>query len=1180
MAITVFMVQNQEKISLEKLIEIAPLRNGAIECSGLSGSEKAWLVARLHVSGKLPLCVVTATVREAERMVSEVGFFLGNRTAAVHSFPPYNILPHKMLGYHSQTAAHRIRTLFTLTESGRPFLLVTSVDALLQRLTPRNELNGYAELVMAGEDTDRDQLVEKLISGGYSHAALVEEPGDFCVRGGLIDLFSPLYEDPLRLEWFGDTIDAIRTFSPVSQRKTGELPEAIILPAREVILKKDTLPDVINRIRKQASALGLGVSKSREIIDSIRHEGLFPGIEGLLPLIYPHLDTLFDYLPASTLYILDSLQPLTASAAKFAERVDENYRAAMQKERLCVQPESLYSSWDAAREKIGSSGPMYIDTFSMLKKAEEGRPEPPLSLSIEFSVADNLDLNHAMEKGLETDRLFQPVVDWINRALESSCAPVIACRTESQARRVESMLAHYHITVHFTHQMPDPGRQQRLVRVCIGQLEKGFVWPAEHLALITAEEIFGKSKRRRSRAVKKTATALLTFEDLKKDDLVVHADHGIGRYLGLETLLFEGVTNDFLLVAYKDDDRLYLPVDRMGMIQKYMGVDGISVVLDKMGGKTWGRIRSRVKKSVEKIAGQLLKIYAERRVKKGHAFSRPDSYFGDFEAAFSYEETADQVKAIDDVIADMSSENPMDRLVCGDVGYGKTEVALRASFIAVNDGKQVSLLVPTTVLAQQHYETFSERFSRYPVKVACLSRFRTPAEQKEIVAGLKDGRVDIVIGTHRILQKDIAFKDLGLIIVDEEQRFGVKHKEKLKRFRRVVDVLALTATPIPRTLHMSLMGVRDISIISTPPEQRQPIVTYVSEYDDAIVADAIRKELARQGQIFFVYNNIATIHAMADRLKKLVPEVTLDVAHGQMAIEDLENVMMAFSSRKIDMLVCTTIIESGLDIPNANTMLVNRADRFGLAQIYQLRGRVGRSDEQAYAYLFIPVESVLSTNARKRLKVLMEHSDLGAGFQIAMSDLKIRGGGSILGASQSGHIAAVGYDTFLKLMAEAMADLKGDPIREALDPEINMPLSAHIPESYIQDIDQRLTAYRRLAKLTTVREISDYKSELCDRFGPLPSDVENLLLKIMLRVLSIEAGVRRLDLKGRMLAVWFSGLHQKRPYAVVDLVVGNPDKFSITPDHILRARLDRASVFGQMAESKNILKEIAQCVNN
>ncbi len=1173
------MAQNQEKFSLAQLIESLPRRRRAIACSGLSGSEKAWLTARLHAAGQLPLCLVTATVKDAEQAVAEIGFFLGNRTAEVYHFPPYNILPHQLLGYHSQTAARRIRTLFSLTESRRPFLLVTSVDALLQKLTPKGEFHGFAELVMAGEDMDRDQLIEKLISGGYTHAALVEEPGDFCVRGGLIDLFSPLYDEPLRLEWFGDTIEAIRTFSPVNQRKTGDLSEAVILPAREVLLKKESLSAVVNRIRNQASELGLPAAKSREIVEAIRQEGLFPGIEGLLPLIFPNLDGLFDYLPPDTLYLLDALPQLAVSALKFGDRVDANYQAAIAKERLCVHPESLYYAWDSVQAELASSRPLYLDAFDVLAQPETALPADTGPVTFQFTITDNLDLKLEMDKWLETDKLFQPVVDWIGRAMESGCSPVIVCLTEAQARRVESMLAHYHISVQFAPQIPVPGRATPRVHVCIGHLQKGFVWPAERMALITAREIFGKDKRHRRQVAKKTPAPMLTFEDLKQDDLVVHAQHGIGRYRGLKTLEFESVTNDFLLITYRDNDRLYLPVERMGMIQKYMGVDGISAILDKMGGKTWGRIRGRVKKSVEKIAGQLLKIYAERSVRKGHAFSRPDSYFGEFEAAFSYEETADQVRAIDDVIADMNSENPMDRLVCGDVGYGKTEVALRASFIAVNDGKQVALLVPTTVLAQQHYETFVERFARYPVNVACLSRFRTAAEQKKIVAGLKDGRMDIVIGTHRLLQRDIAFKDLGLIVVDEEQRFGVKHKEKLKRFRRVADVLALTATPIPRTLHMSLMGVRDISIISTPPEQRQPIMTYVSEYDDAIAADAVRKELARQGQVFFVHNNIATIHAMADRLKKLVPEVKLDVAHGRMAIDALERVMLAFADREIDMLVCTTIIESGLDIPNANTMLVNRADRFGLAQIYQLRGRVGRSDEQAYAYLFIPAESVLPRDARKRLKVLMEHSDLGAGFQIAMSDLKIRGGGSILGASQSGHIAAVGYDTFLKLMAEAMAELKGDPIRPPLDPEINLPLSAHIPEAYIQDIDQRLTAYRQLAKLTTVREISDYKAELGDRFGPLPGDVENLLLKIMLRVLAIAAGIRRLDLKGRSLALWFSDLHQKRPFAVVDMVVGEPDKFSISPDHIFRVRLDQGSVFGQLSESKNILKEIARCVN-
>ena len=568
----------------------------------------------------------------------------------------------------------------------------------------------------------------------------------------------------------------------------------------------------------------------------------------------------------------------------------------------------------------------------------------------------------------------------------------------------------------------------------------------------------------------------------------MHTDHGIGRYGGLVKLKLNGTTNDFLLIAYRGDDKLYLPVDRMNMVQKYLGVDGVAPVLDKMGGKSWARVKARVKKSAEKMAGELLKLYAARKVSKGVAFNLFEDELREFETGFTFEETADQQKAINDVLNDMSHPVPMDRLVCGDVGYGKTEVALRASFMAVYNGKQVAVLVPTTVLAEQHFATFSERFGPFPVRVACLSRFRSAREQRDIVRDLKAGKIDVVIGTHRLLSKDVAFKDLGLLVLDEEQRFGVKHKEKLKALRRNVDVLTLTATPIPRTLHMSLMGTRDISIISTPPEYRQAIITYISEFDDAVVTEAIRKELQRKGQIFFIHNNIASIDKIAKKIKVLVPEIRLDVAHGRLSEDELEGIMLRFFSREIDMLVCTTIVESGLDIPAANTILVNRADKFGLAQMYQLRGRVGRSEDQAYAYLFIPHESLLGKDAQKRLKVLMEHSDLGAGFQIAMSDLQIRGGGTILGASQSGHIAAVGYEMFLELMEHAVAEMKGEPVQEALSPEINLQLSAFIPESYIPDIDQRLSAYRRLSRVTEVAEISDFKAELIDRYGPVPEE--------------------------------------------------------------------------------------------
>jgi transcription-repair coupling factor (superfamily II helicase) len=696
-----------------------------------------------------------------------------------------------------------------------------------------------------------------------------------------------------------------------------------------------------------------------------------------------------------------------------------------------------------------------------------------------------------------------------------------------------------------------------------------------NLAIITEDEIFGPRQRRRTIRRPPAREQLLAYEDLQQGDLVVHDEHGIGRYEGLVKLQLNGISNDFLLVIYRDEDKLYLPVERMGRVQKYLGIEGVVPVLDRMGGKSWNRVKERVKKTTEKIAGKLLRLYAERKVMPGFAHQIPGNLLDDFESGFAYEETPDQLGAIEDVIRDMAAPHPMDRLICGDVGYGKTEIALRAAFLAAFSGKQTAVLVPTTVLAEQHHETFSKRFASYPIQVACLSRFRSAANQKAIVEGLKSGDIDVVIGTHRLLQKDIGFEELGLIILDEEQRFGVKHKERLKQFRKTVDVLTLTATPIPRTLHLSMMGVRDISIISTPPEQRHPIVTYISEFNEAVIREAVRKEMDRGGQVFFVHNFVRSIDRIADTVRRLVPEAAVEIAHARLSENELENVMFRFVNREIDVLVCSTIIESGLDIPSANTIIVNRADRFGLAQMYQLRGRVGRSVEQAYAYLFIPGETTLSKDAQKRLKVLMEYSDLGSGFQIAMSDLKIRGGGTILGASQSGHIAAVGYDMFLKLMEESVAEIKGNPIHRPLDPEINIDMSAFLPEDYVPNIDQRLSAYRRLARFAKIREVADFKQELEDRFGPLPEAAANLLLKVMLRLLAIRAGVERLDLNHRRLHLAFSPEHMKSPERLVQQIEKSEGRMKLTPDQVLVIDLSHRQRKAQVAEVKNVLKEIA-----
>jgi transcription-repair coupling factor (superfamily II helicase) len=1165
------MNQKQEKSTSEILIRTIAERNGPLAITGMEGSAGARLAAGVKRALKSPMLVVVASTKAAQQRQAEIDFFSGETASSTIFFPPYNISPFKFMSYHNETAARRIRSLYTMIEGQQPQTVVTTATALRQRLIPKSVLADFAELIIAEEEIEPDRLVAKLVAGGYTRSVVVEEPGDFCVRGGIIDIFSPLYENPLRIELFGDFAETIRFFSPASQRSMQPVHEAVILPAREVTLEKARLDVIVGRFRARAVQQELPRTAIRSVVQRIKEQGVFPGIENLTPMIYDHMDTLFDYLPDDTVIIAENPAELAQVADKSAQLAQVNYRKALCEKHICVEPSDLFLDWEEISAELTRRDAVSLAPLMVTGAADR--------LAVSADITDNSDLLLAMQQARKTDQPAAPLMRWIAAHHDAGHTMVMVCETDHQTGRLASILSPHGVEAIAGQPFPQSHRPGALF-ICRGSLSGGFVWPADGLAVATEFEVFGPRTKRPRRRATTVRTELLAFSDLKQADLVVHNEHGIGQYEGLVKLSLAGTVNDFLLIVYRDDDRLYLPVDRMGLIQKYMGVEGMMPALDKMGGRSWERAKEKVRRSAEKIAGELLKIYAQRKVNDGHGYGAADSHFADFEADFSYEETPDQLKAIEDVLEDMHNPTPMDRLVCGDVGYGKTEVALRASFLAVSEAKQVAMLVPTTVLAEQHYATFVQRFDAYPVKVACLSRFRSRGEQRRIVEEIKRGTVDIVIGTHRLLQKDVTFADLGLFILDEEQRFGVRHKEKLKRLRTTVDVLALTATPIPRTLHLSMMGIRDISVISTPPEQRHAIVTYVCEFDDTVVSEAIRSELARGGQIFFVHNNVKTINRMAAYLQERVPEVHLAVAHGQMAEDDLESVMMRFMNGEIDMLVCTTIIESGIDVATANTILVNRADRFGLAQIYQLRGRVGRSEEQAYAYLFIPEETRLGKDAQKRLKVLMEHSDLGSGFQIAMNDLKIRGGGAILGASQSGHIAAVGYDMFLKLMEEAVAQIKGEPVTEGLEPEINLPMSAYVAEDYVADIDQRLSIYRRLAKMSDLKELAAMKAELADRFGPLPEETENLLLKIMLRVLSVRAGIKRLDLYGHQLCLAFSETHQRQPLGIVQMITAGNHAYQFTPEHQFKAILAKGSARTMLAQSKNILIEIAQHVNS
>ncbi len=1158
----------------KNLIKAVEKAESSVVISSSDGSHKAHLVSQLYASMGKSIVVILKNQKQALGFMDELAFFMPEQKERLIYFPGYNILPFKSLAYHKQTSINRLAALSAImNSSSTPLIIVTVIETTMQRLIPKKSLNESSEIVIANEEIDRDDLILTLESGGYTKTSLVEDPGEYSVRGGIMDVFSPGEKFPVRIEFFGDLVESIRYFSPFTQRGTKEIFETIILPATEAIISRQEQPHILARLRQAGSDAGLSADKVREYVNQIREFGRFPGIESMLSIVYESQDTFFDYLPQKSCVVMDSPEDLESSALDFENKAFLNYKTTASEGRLCVCPESIYLKWESIRQEIESRHHVALRAFDIRESADQTQ-----SLALPFEYQDNSGLSASLQRHGSKDNPLTPLVEWFEEHTENKGKVLCVLSQDSQAKRLLSLLGPYGIAPAASKNFSNAVKASPGIYYLFGDVSSGFVIPEEGLAIVTENEIFGKKRIRRKASTRRDLkTEFITPEELKNGDIVVHIEHGVGQYEGLCNLKVNGISQDFILILYQDDDKLYLPVDRIEMIGKYIGVDGYTPVLDKIGSKAWIKSKAKAKQEVEKMAADLLDLYAKRKVNKGFSFSRPDNYYNDFEAAFAYEETRDQLRAIDDVNLDMESDIPMDRLVCGDVGYGKTEVAIRAAFKAVNDGKQVAVVVPTTILAEQHLATFKDRFSQYPVKVECLSRFRSRKEQIRILKAIKSGQVDIAIGTHRLLQKDVEFNSLGLLVIDEEQRFGVKHKEALKKKRSSVDVLALTATPIPRTLHMSLTGMRDISVITTPPADRQPIISYISKYEDSIIKDAVQRELSRGGQIFFVHNNIKTIFKTAENLSELVPEANVRVAHGRLSETELEKVMLGFVNLEIDVLVCTTIIESGLDIPSANTMIINKAEHFGLSQIYQLRGRIGRGDHQAYAYLFINDEKRLSKDAKKRLAALMEHKDLGSGFQIAMKDLQIRGAGTALGASQSGHIAAVGYDMFLKLLDQAVYDLKGEETVEPLEPEINAAMSSGFPENYVESVEQRLTLYRRLSRLSNISDISDMKKELIDRYGKLPKEAENMLLKIMLRVLCIHAGVKRLDISPNTLTLAFSEKHRTKPLHTLNESLKNLFPFEFVKKDSIKITLGRKQrhISKALLQTRNILKAIA-----
>ncbi|MBW2134267.1 MAG: transcription-repair coupling factor [Deltaproteobacteria bacterium] len=1128
---------------------------GRIDFYGLTPAAGAFVLARLVGTLQRPLLVLVPSSAQQEAFYRDLSFFLGQgdkengsvsaEAPALFSFPAHEQLAFKELTMDARVSSARLETAYALTARGKAPIVVASALAALQPLPPRQRLAAAIDYVVPGEELDRERFIKQLIAGGYERSPLVEARGEYSVRGGVIDLYPPLQPYPVRLEFWGDEVESLRYFNPTSQRSLGHLVELLVLPVNEVILDPETQKYAAHRLRVFKDP------KLREYVKQGRH---FPEIEKYLAYFYPQPETLWDYLPDQALLV--EWDPL--NLAQEVRRLTE------------IQAQETEGSAGLAISAFEGR----INRFQTIRcHSLEFSTEPgEARRSFYFAIETNQDLAAALATAAaDQGRLVRPLAAHLKPWLNSGFEVVLVCRSRSQAERLGLLLADQEVKAEVTGSpgWDLPGRLQ----LTWNGLSAGFRSLAWGLVLLTAEEILGAEPERRPPRRSRPGQLLSSLAELKVGDLLVHLDHGIGLYRGLEKLTVGQEVNDFLRLEYLGGDKLYLPVDRLHLVQKYLGVEGLIPPLDRLGGKSWEKTKKRVRKAVEKIARELVQLYAARQVVQGHQFSPPDPVFWEFEATFEYEETPDQLQAIQEVLLDMASDKPMDRLICGDVGYGKTEVAIRAAFKAAMDGRQVAILVPTTVLAEQHYETFRKRLGPYPLQIRMLSRFKTTAEQKQILAELSSGQTDIVIGTHRLLQKDVQFRELGLVIIDEEQRFGVKQKEKLKQLRQTVDVLTLTATPIPRTLQLSLTGIRDLSTIDTAPEARRPIRTYLCRPDDTVIMEAIRRELRRGGQAFFVHNRVQNIDTWANYIRRLVPEARVAVAHGQMAAKELEQIMWRFWRGTVDVLVCTAIIEAGLDVPSANTIIINRAHALGLAQVYQLRGRVGRGREQAYAYLLVPEEEALNPEAQKRLKALMEFTELGSGFKIALHDLQIRGAGNLLGAAQSGHIAEVGCELYLQLLEQAVQELKGGPqLDEGPLPELHLPLAAYLPDAYVPDIDQRLMFYRRLSGRLSPAEIADIDAELRDCYGPLPPEAENLLEVVRTKVTLRELGIKRLDLSDSQVTISFADNGRIDLARLVDLLHRQPQRFRLTPDQQIRVHLTEGDSPLEMV--KNCLKEI------
>ncbi len=1155
-----------------------------IPVQGLWGSSRALLMVCLQARKDVPILAVSFSHQEAQSLYDDLQFFeqavpgpdyeaapgTQGKPSRVVFFPDWQILPYERLAPETNVTAERLAILHRLWY-GEPQIVVTTIQALMQKLLPPETLDQATELLETGQQIKRESLLQTMVEGGYRAVDIVENMGEYSLKGGILDLWGPYNTHPIRLEFFGDEIESIRRFNYETQRSVDTINQALILPVRETVLK----PEVMERLKKQLATHARPALR-QYIMQALEQGQELPGLEHYMAYMYPQMSSLLNYMPENSLIFLDEFEYIKQHAQEHEILIEQEYSQA--EAQNYPAPKQAFFSLEQIEAQASSHQRIYLDSL----KLKESRSRGPLH----YEVSATSSLRFTLQ-GRKEEQGFLAAIASEMRAWQQKGEQVwLICQNAGQAQRMREILRQYELASDLSAcpQIESQKGNDTLKgfglgtgrNICppyplfiwVGTIHAGFHLPQLGLRVIPEADIFGEAKKPKPRASYKSSRFLSTFSDLKVGDYIVHVDHGIGLYRGLTQLSVDTRQMDFLFIEYAGGDKLYLPVDRLHLVQKYMGGKEEGLALNKLGGPAWSQLKRKIKASIMDMAQDLLKIYATRQVVPGHVYPADSQWQQEFEAAFPFEETPDQLKAIEDVKRDMESPKPMDRLICGDVGYGKTEVALRAAFKAVSDGKQVAVLVPTTVLAQQHYHTFSRRLAAFPFRVEMVSRFRTLPERKKVMAGLKTGEVDIVIGTHRLLQKDVQFKELGLIVVDEEQHFGVAHKERLKVLRQQVDVLTLTATPIPRTLHMALMGVRDMSIIDTPPEDRMDIHTDVLPYDEQVIREAILRELERGGQVFFINNQVENIEKIAQRLRELVPEASFGVGHGQMQESALEQVMMDFVERKFEVLVCTTIIEAGMDIPSANTIIINRADMFGLAQMYQLRGRVGRSNQRAYAYLMIPPNITLNEKAMKRLRAIQELSHLGAGFRLAAHDLEIRGAGNILGPQQHGEIVAVGFDLYCQLMEEAVSELKGHPPPAKIEPTIDLGVEARIPQEYIEDVNQRLNIYQRISGTDDEEQLTAIAQEVEDRYGKLPEPVQ-----LLLQVMQVNIGARRLHItkiqrQGSQVAMGFADTTPVARPRIIQLLQQRRSPFRLNPEGQLVYRLDSIQpdqLAGQMA---------------